>query len=237
MAVLLWIMILFNQESLSGQEVLNRSIAYHDPNGNWGTVGFELDFEETRPNADSRFTNIIVDNSQGDFCIIREIDNHQVSRHIIGNTVTYDIDGSTSYPHDDIKTFQLNDERSYTMRDYYLYLWGLPMKLKDKGTIVHDEVIYATFNNQKVLKLKVTYDEKTGSDIWYFYLDPANYSLRGYQFFHDEAVNDGEYITLGSMIDVSRMKIPSERSWYVNKDSTYLGTDNIIKAKPLVSHH
>lgn len=237
MAVLLWIMIMFGQETLSGQEVLNRSIAYHDPNGNWGALGLELNFEETRPNADSRFTNVIIDNSQGNFCMIRETDNHQIARHIIGNTVTYDIDGSTSYPDEDVKTFQLNDDRSYTMRDYYLYLWGLPMKLKDNGTIVHDEVKYVTFNNLKVLKLKVTYDEDTGSDIWYFYLDPANYSLRGYQFFHDEAANDGEYIILGSMADASGMKIPGERSWYVNKDSTYLGTDKIIKVKPLVSHH
>jgi hypothetical protein len=237
MTIILWVMILFSQESLSGQEVLNRSIAYHDPNGVWATVGCELDFEATRPNADSRFTNIFIDNAQGDFCMTREIDHHQVARHIISNSVTYDIDGSTEYSDVDIETFQLSDDRSYTMRDYYLYLWGLPMKLKDKGTIVHDEVIYTTFNNQKVIKLKVTYDEETGSDVWYFYLDPTNYSLHGYQFFHDEAVNDGEYITLGPSLDFSGMKIPAERSWYVNKDSTYLGTDNIIKAKPLLPHH
>ena len=147
------------------------------------------------------------------------------------------MNGASDYSSEDAERFRLNDTRSQTMRDYYLYLWGLPMKLKDAGTIIHETVEKVHFENNTALKLQVTYEETTGQDTWYFYIDPVTYRMVGYQFFHDESINDGEYITLGEPLTISGMRIPNDRSWYVNKDSTYLGTDRITYAGVLAPHH
>ena len=50
-----------------------------------------------------------------------------------------------------------------------------------------------------------------------------------YQFFHDEAKNDGEYILLSEEIIINNIKMPKERAWYTNGKEKYLGTDILIK--------
>jgi hypothetical protein len=64
-----------------------------------------------------------------------------------------------------------------------------------------------------------------GKDIWYFYLDKTTAQLRHYQFYHDEAANDGEYILLSGEANIEGIKMPKERAWYMNGDDRYLGTD------------
>ena len=68
------------------------------------------------------------------------------------------------------------------------------MKLKDKGTVIHEKVKAKKFKGKDYLVLKVTYDENVGKDTWYFYFNPKTYAMEVYQFFKDESKNDGEYI-------------------------------------------
>jgi len=115
------------------------------------------------------------------------------------------------------------------MKNYYTYLYGLPMKLKDSGTIINEKVKREIFKNKEYLILKVNYTEAIGKDTWYFYFDPSTYALEVYQFYHDEAKNDGEYILLDSLETINGIKMPKTRAWYYNKDNTYLGTDDLSK--------
>jgi hypothetical protein len=107
------------------------------------------------------------------------------------------------------------------------------MKLKDAGTIIDPIVQRKTFKAKEYLVLKVTYDEGVGSDTWYFYFDPKTYAMEVYQFFKDEAKNDGEYILLSELQVINEIKIPKVRAWYYNKNNGYLGTDKLISAKKL----
>ena len=111
------------------------------------------------------------------------------------------------------------------MRDSYTYLYGLPMKLKDPGTILYPVVKRKKFKEKEYLVLKVTYEESVGKDIWYFYFNPLTYAMEVYQFFKDESKNDGEYIILEDIVEVSGIKMPKIRSWFFNKDDKYLGKD------------
>jgi hypothetical protein len=117
------------------------------------------------------------------------------------------------------------------MRDYYGYLYGLPMKLKDKGTQIEDKIKRVKFQGKEYLSIKVTYEAKVGKDTWYFYFNPATYALEGYRFYHDESKNDGEYITLEGLETVQGIKIPKTRAWYVNKDDKFLGKDILLPEK------
>ena len=125
-------------------------------------------------------------------------------------------------------------DRANLYKNYYTYLYGLPMKLEDAGTNLNDNVEKKTFKGKEYLVLKVTYDEAVGSDVWYFYFNPETYALEIYQFFKTdenskEKPDSGEYILLSEEAVVNGIKMPKIRAWYYNKDDKYLGTDTIEK--------
>lgn len=79
-----------------------------------------------------------------------------------------------------------------------------------------------------MLQIKVTYDAAVGGDIWYFYFDPSSFALSGYRFYHDESLNDGEYILLENETSVGALRIPAKRHWYTHQGNRYLGSDEIM---------
>jgi hypothetical protein len=68
------------------------------------------------------------------------------------------------------KKFGLNSKRANLYKNYYTYLYGLPMKLKDKGTIIHQKVEKRSFKGKDYLVLKASYQKDVGKDTWFFTL-------------------------------------------------------------------
>jgi hypothetical protein len=127
---------------------------------------------------------------------------------------------------------KMNCDRATLYKNYYSYLYGLPMKLNDSGAHLNEKVERKTFKGNDYLVLKVTYDEAVGSDVWYFYFNPKTYAMEVYQFFKTdengkELLESGEYILLSEEALVSGIKMSKVRAWYYNKDNSYLGTDTI----------
>lgn len=151
---------------------------------------------------------------------------------------TIKLNGSAEFSEEDATKHRLSCERAEMMKNYYTYLYGLPMKLKDPGTIVDPKVEEKTFKGKTYLVLKVNYEEKVGSDIWYFYFDPKTYAMEVYQFYRKDPESPsgqkgGEYILLEGMEEVSGIKMPKVRNWYYNEGEEFLGTDTLTKASGL----
>lgn len=217
-------------QSLSGEQVIRKSIAFHDPENSWSDIHLILDLSETRPNGPNRSSLVEIDNPNGYFRLVRNIDGNAIGYEVTGDDCVPTLNYSDKFSEEDVETFGLTSDRGITMRNYYTYLWGLPMKLRDAGTIVHKEVEKVKFHNRACLKVRVTYNEDVGSDTWYFYVDDQTFALVAYQFYHDESANDGEYIILEGMTKLGALTLPSKRSWYVNTDDRYLGTDVLDNA-------
>lgn len=219
-------------QEISGQELLDRAIAFHNPSGNWKTAKMDLIIDMQTPGNPMRRSQMTINNRDGSFYL------KMLNR---GNLYEYWVDARDSArfqynfmaPTDSIQadTLNLTQERAVRWRNYYSYLYGLPMKLKDPGTKVNPVVQNTRFMNQEVLALKVTYDATVGQDIWYFYFSPETYAMMGYRFYHDEAANDGEYIVLEGMEIQNGLRIPKNRTWYTNADDRLLGTDYLIELK------
>lgn len=131
---------------------------------------------------------------------------------------------------DSVQVFEgeIEKERALRMRNYYSYLWGLPMKLTDPGTVIEDSVQTEILNGIKYLLIKVPYEK----DIWYFYIDPETYRMAAYKFYQDEPNLKGEIIYLHDEVDYEGMKIPANRSWYRTEIPEFLGTDQLLEIKP-----
>lgn len=212
-------------QKINGPELLEKAIKFHDPQGTWETFSGKLKVIMETPNNPNRDSDIMINLPKQYFYVKAKSGE---------NTTEYTVDKGTCFmrfngddnPTDSIKKkHRLSCERATLYKNYYTYLYGLPMKLKDPGTIIDDEVTKKKFKGKEYLVLKATYKKEVGKDTWYFYFDPKTYAMEIYQFYHDESKNDGEYILLTGMETINRIKMPKKRAWYMNKDDKYLGTD------------
>lgn len=219
----------FFPQELTGTELLDKAISYHDPKDNWNSFKGTLNVRMETPKSSDRLSTVGIDFPNSRFQLKVSKDEDTYAYIVEEDSCQISLNGSTSISEDDLKKFRLSCERGRMYRDYYTYLYGLPMKLKDKGTIVHEKVERKVFKKKEYLVLKATYDKEVGEDIWYFYFDPETYAMEVYQFYHDESKNDGEYILLSGMEEINGIKMPKRRAWYYNKDDKYLGTDILEK--------
>jgi hypothetical protein len=213
------------QQAPGSAELLEQAIAYHDPYGLWNNSRFRLEIRETGPGGDEHHTRIQFDNSRNSFEILTQQDGRVIEGLMADDECVLTLDGSLEFSEEEREKYRLTCERLAWRRNYYTYLWGLPLKLRDPGTRLETPATAAEFQKHPVWSIRATYDEAVGSDTWYFYFDKQTSALVGYRFYHHEADNDGEYILLEGEIESAGMKIPARRSWYTHAEDRYLGTD------------
>jgi len=215
--------------AITAEELLTRSIAHHDPEGRWNEAALLLTLGETRPDGSERRTALRIDNANGRFEMRRRLpDGRALEASVVGEEVSVTLDGSTAISESDAEAYRLTPEQVRRTRNYYLYLYGLPMKLRDPGTRLDPEPRETTFGERSAYELRVTYDEDVGSDTWYFYLDRDSFALIGYRFYHDETAGDGEYIVLREEASGAGLTLPRVREWRTHQGDEYLGTDTLL---------
>lgn len=214
-----------HSQSITGKELLEKTINYHDPNNKWESFNGELSITMEIPNNTNRESEIII-NLPKEYFYSKAIKDANTTEFILEkDTCKILYNGKSDFSEEIAKDNKLNCERATMYKNYYTYLYGLPMKLKDLGTIIDDQVERKVFHGKEYLVLKVTYTEDVGKDIWYFYFNPKTYAMEVYQFFHDETKNDGEYILLTEEKTTNDIIMPKNRAWYTNKENKLLGTD------------
>ena len=219
----------FSQE-LKGNQLLEKAIQFHDPNGNWNIFKGELFVTmETPKNAD-RKSKINIDLPNQYFSVLAKRDTIITEFIVDKENCSFSLNGKQDLSEDLKKKYSLNCERAELYKNYYTYLYGLPMKLKDDGTIIHQKVEKRQFKGKDYLVLKATYNKEVGKDTWYFYFNPETFAMEVYQFFKDTK-DSGEYILLSGIETINAIKMPKVRAWYYNKDNNYLGTDILSKTK------
>jgi hypothetical protein len=200
---------------MTADEIVMKSIRFHDPNGLWEKFNYQLDLNAEMPDGSIRSSSIEIDNSRGYFRYINQKGNVDVG---------IEMDSCFSFDNKPI-----NCERTRLIRNYWIYLSGLPMKLLDEGTQLDSVVVEAQFEEYDCFKVKVQYPK----DVWYFYIDKNNFELRGKAFYKDEANNRGEKMILTGLVDVDGLKLSESRKWINTHDSVYLATDRIVNFKKL----
>lgn len=226
--LLLFFLICFNiqsQTDLRGEELLNKAINYHDPTSQWSKFNNSLNIITSTNTSSDRKSEVTI-NIPEDYFYLKSIRDSLVTEYTISDsTCKIVVNGNQNLDSLTLKKRNISCDRGKMFRNYYTYLYGLPMKLKDKGTIIDEKVYEKEFKGQTYLVLKITYDEQIGKDTWYFYFNPKTYALELYQFYHDESLNDGEYIILSGETIINNIKIPKKRDWFYNSNNEFLGSD------------
>ena len=215
---------LFSQE-ISGKELLKNAINFHDPMKNWIYFNGSFIVKMITPDQKIRESFIEIDLQNELFNMSVKKDQNKTLTVLNKSDCKIIFNGSERFSKEDKEKHRLTCENAFKMKNYYTYLYGLPMKLNDPGTILDPIVKRKKFKGKEYLVLKVDYEESVGDDTWYFYFDPLTFAMEVYQFFHDETQKDGEYILLDDLEEVSGIKMPKIRSWFFNKNDKYLGKD------------
>jgi len=212
-------------QELTGNQLLEKAIKYHDPNGKWESFKGTLLVTMETPKNPKRESEVHIDLPNQFFSVTAKSVKNTSTYVIYKDSIQIVFNGDTNLSEETLKKNQLSKDRAKMYKNYYTYLYGLPMKLKDQGTIIHSKFERKTFKGKQYLVLKATYKKEVGKDTWYFYFNPKTYAMEVYQFFHDESKNDGEYILLTNEELINGIKMPKNRAWFTNKEETHLGTE------------
>ena len=215
---------------LSGAELLDKAIAYHDPNSNWSSFNSTFSVRMETPDRPDRNSDITINLPEEIFNLVATRDSITTKYFLTKDDCVIGLNDRLHISDSLAKANNLSCDRAKMFKNYYTYLYGLPMKLKDPGTHIDEAVETKNFKGKDYLVLKATYDAAVGKDIWYFYFNPETYAMEVYQFFRQDdngaQKNDtGEYILLSEEMIVQGIKMPKVRAWYYNKDDKYLGAD------------
>lgn len=219
----------------TGPELVQQSIAHHDPNGKWPTLRTRLFFQSTPAKGKASTFEVELDNGTGYFCHISHPEGREVVKGVVNGQEIFLLDGQPDPSNEDRKKFRLAAGAAQRTRNFYTFLYGLPMKLRDAGTRVAPEAPLQPLLGQTYPTVQVSYDPAVGQDTWSFYLDPRTSALQAYRFHQHKEPNDGEYVLLNGVLAVEGIRLPKERQWYLNKDDSYLATDLLLRAEPLAT--
>lgn len=215
---------------LPADSVVARSVRYHDPSGVWSTQPHQLQLAESRPDGTVRKTALELFPHTDEFVLVQTRGADDLRMAYRDGNFTRSLNGQPLTDEDRAKSFGMTQKGLLRMRDYYTYLYGLPMKLRDAGTNVEPVAHKVWYDGRELIEVRVTYDPATGKDNWSLYFDPVTYALSGYAFYHaSDGPKTGEFILLEDEAEVGPLRLPAKRHWYTTEDRRYLGTDAIIR--------
>lgn len=217
-------------QNLTGSQLLDKAIQFHDPNGNWETFQGTLFVTMETPNNPNRDSEIKID-IPNQFFYVKAKQGENTTEYTLDKDKCSILFNGKIPTETEKEKNKLSCDRANLYKNYYTYLYGMPMKLKDPGAIIDQQVNLDKFMGEMYLTLRVTYKKEVGKDTWYFYFNQENYALEAYQFYHDESKLDGEYILFTGLETINGIKMPKSRAWYYNKNQQYLGTDVLSKEK------
>lgn len=229
--ILLCSSITFAQE-ITGNQLLDNAIKYHDPNNNWMSFNDTLLVIMSTPKASDRESEIIINLTKDYFKVKAKKDSNITEYTVNKGHCSITFNEKTNLTEAELEANKLSCERANLYKNYYTYLYGLPMKLKDPGTIINPKVERRSFKSKTYFVLNVSYSKEVGSDIWNFYFDPKTFAMEIYQFYKTDEngapkPESGEYILLSDLEIIQDIKMPKIREWYYNKDDGYLGKDTL----------
>ena len=205
-------------------------IARHNPRGDWMTSTITMLIETRFPDGKTRRRDIAIDFATARYEERFTANGHQVEVRLDESNCRLTVDGTRDVSPEVLAEIKYDCARARMFRDYHSYLWGLPMKLRDPGTIITPQVEQRTFEGRNAWVLHARYAEGVGSDRWEFYARPDDFEMIGYAF--EKPDGKGEFIVLEGTLELADgTRIPKVRTWFLTRDRKLLGTDVLISAE------
>lgn len=231
MGLIFLIQLGIHAQEMTAEDLIEKSMQVHDPKDEWKSFSDSLIFKQLRPSGEVSYRRSFLDVKKNRFYFKARNADGVLEYHVDKKGSRYVWNGGRSIAEELKKKYRVSDDRASMYQSYYLYLYGMPMKLSDPGAHIDPNVESVRFKGKDYLRIRVHYDPDVGDDIWYFYFNPRTYVLDMYQFYHDESKNDGEYIYLDGAVMFGNLRLPQSLKWYMNVDDRFLGEDVLVDSR------
>lgn len=213
----------------SAEELIARSIRYHDPKENWQSFQQVLVFK-----TDSNKKEVLIDNINGKVVFTEQKgDSLYELGSESGNSFEKINNQQIDWSDTTIVVSTWKDSGEF-WSNFFTYLYGLPMKLKDEGVVIYDSVLTGTLDGKPYYKVKAQYEKENSQEIWYYYFNQDNNALEAYEFYFGVDEKEGEFVRCEEELELQNIKIPKIRKWYlIHEDMRFLGKDELSRGKPI----
>ncbi len=213
-------------QQMTNEDLIQKSIQYHDPKGNWHTFKGTFEVENERSPVD-----LVINNATGTayWTEVLKSGDTLTGGFLDKDSCIVRLNGKSIPPKGELENFLLDCENIIGRTNYWVYMYGLPMKLVDKEVNFVGSPKLVTFLNRKLWRVKVNYNLDQSGEYWQFYFDPKDYSLKVLQFFHPAMGADSEYILYSEEEQLNGLRMPTKHSWYMYNKKEFIGSEKLIK--------
>ena len=210
--------------NISGQELWEKTIAYHDPNGKWDSYAGKMHMV-TVIGKNQVFEEIIEINKTENFYKCTWIDKDtEVIKGIKNGEYFFGIN-EDSNPSEQLKSqYGLSEDNTSSFKEHHTCHFGLPMELKTSGMTVEENVEVVEHDGRKYFALTFIGMPDKVKHLYYegklvLYIDPVTFGMRKIE--RESTKYPPDYTILSGEIDVNNVIIPHMKGVFRSEDDIH----------------
>jgi len=216
------------RELSSAERLLARSLDFHDPDRLWSKDVLSLRWTSARPDGVVAL-DFEIDYRPGDsFAMRGEYGGAELVYGVSGDAFSAVVDGESELSEETRKSAGLAREDGLFWRNYFGFLGGMPMCLRNPQVQLEPEDFEVEFEGRLVRAIRASFSPEVGTDVWTFYFESETAELIGCRFDRADPTRDGETLVFEELVSIGGMQLPKRRTWYMNADRELLGTDELF---------
>lgn len=218
-------------QSLSGPEILQRTLAYHDPAGSWSGFEGQLQLKGSFSFGKDIETRIRIDLPRAYYEAIRSVSGHKILTRVDRNACSAEVDGSNRLTAETVEAFRLDCESIMDLRNFHLSYLGLPMILQSPDYQVDPLASQIQLKGRSFLLLSIFAQKGEMETLDHYLINPETYALEGYIPDTDEG--EPVYALFEGEILIQGIRMPQKRRWYTLEGKSILWEDQLFALQPL----
>lgn len=195
--------------NLSGKEVLEKTITYHDPNGLWDNYNGKLLEVTVFANNYVVKETIEIDRPNDFYLSTCFQEFGTLKRGIDKGKNIFSLDDKPDIPENIKKNWGISDDGIKRFREQHNCLFGLPMMYKKSGMTIQNEVKIIDFDGRKCYAVTFIGNPDLIVNPYYsgeqiLYVDMNNFSMRGMRWIVGEI---DRYVIFAGEVEINGIKI------------------------------
>ncbi len=196
----------------SADEILERCIQFHDPEGKWENYSGKINLVHVNANGINNAVETIEIDVKNDFYLCTHIRRNgaKIVKGLKNKEVIRTVNDNPNPSEEEINKFSLNREQIVLMKTWHYFHFGKVMHLKNMGFKPKNGISTAEYNNKSYYEIKLVGDEnETSQNSWtgdyVLTIDKETFALHGMQWTFNNRLMKAEY---RGMLDVNGIKNP-----------------------------
>ena len=209
-------------QKLDAKTLINKSIEFHDPDGKWRNLNIKY-----QVTSEKGAVQINVQNNKGSMEWTEKLaTGDSLTGGFKSDSCFVKLNGKSIPTTGKLENFLLDCDQIINRSNYWLFMYGLPMKLKDFDIKEVQEPRMVSFLGNDYLMIEVKYKSSKDS-FWKFYFDPKSYRFSIAQYFHNALGSESEYIVFKDNITLGGIKMAKKRIWHLFPKRELIGTETL----------